>query len=208
LALLMPWLLAAGERLARHRAALLGASLVFYVVVAYAPWPGGDLPARVNDRPFVYWVPYALLGLAWFGMRERPLPRAWPLAVAVLLLVPFEAMCLVPPNAVQSFYVLPSVFVATACLLWLGSPRPMPAGASPGAEGRLVALLATHTMGIFVLNPAVVLMLEVLFSGLPPQPQPAAAVLLPLLSGALALALSLGATLVLKRTAAGRYLLG
>lgn len=76
----------------------------------------------INDRLFVYWLPYVFLGVAF--ARGFPPSRRWlMLAAAALLAAPFEFEKLSALNQNMSVYLLTSVTIGSVALLLAAGPR-------------------------------------------------------------------------------------
>lgn len=106
---------------------------------------------QLSDRPFIYWLPYAVLGAflaqheaSWQGVIGQ-VPAALP-ALAVLM-VPCLIVQGPPPTGNHSPYLLPSVllasFILVPCFLVAGNRR-WPSFV--GHAGR-------HSLAVFCLNP-------------------------------------------------------
>lgn len=115
---------------------------------------GRPIVNALGDRFFLYWLPYAALGI---GLARGYLPRVPALVLLVggviaLALAPFEYLLL------ESLTEKPvSVYVGSVALAWAAlAPRRAPTAsesASPSQVSRGVSYVGQHTFPIFLTNP-------------------------------------------------------
>src|SRR5262249_33116001 len=134
-------------------ASLLGSPL------ALAFW---DVPAVsiFRERLFVYWWPYAALGV---GLARGYLPRipiglALPVAVVALVGAPFEFQFVTARVPQAPAYLLVSVYIGSVALAWAalwGSP-PSDGPGNQSGLGRASGYVGQHTFPVYLTNPLLV----------------------------------------------------
>lgn len=123
---------------------------------------GQSVVARLGDRLFVYWIPYAALGIAFARSHPPRLPNLSVLAVILLLAAPLEYAVLAQWQPRASPYLAASVTLGTVAMLIALGPRRQqndrpPDRLRPGWPTLAVAYLGRNTMAVFVCH---VLVLE------------------------------------------------
>lgn len=147
---------------------LLLASLFLYALVELALW---ELPgvAAIGHRPFIYWLPYALLGLGQARGYFLAVPRGIPAIVAVVAMMatPFEANWSNINLPDYSPYIQVSVLLSTLgiMLAWPGSqvaPSVVSNVSHENESGRitqgclsLLSQIGSNSYPIFLMNPMV-----------------------------------------------------
>ena len=129
-------------------------SVLFYSFITYSHWFEVGIIGKVSYRPFIYWVPYVMLGVLY--AHKNIFRVSLPLGAALLspILILIEVYLLKPP--LENVYMLPSVFISSLALLSSMNSRLTYAGISPNL-GKLIQSLANYTLGIFCLNPLVII---------------------------------------------------
>jgi hypothetical protein len=107
---------------ARNIWLLWGVGTVINSVFAYSLFKYGII-AAINDRLFVYWLPYATLGIAAARGYIKSDIRLLPLAIILFLAIPYELGYLRSNGISVSAYVLPTVNLGTASLFIALSPQ-------------------------------------------------------------------------------------
>jgi hypothetical protein len=133
------------------------ASLIMYALISYTGWLYLDAVGKIGDRPFVYWLPYAILGVIY--AHKNIFPVKVPLLLGVistgLIALEFHFFNL----REVGIYLHPGVFITTFILIsslafnisYASLSRPM---------AWLIQLVAKNTLGIFCLNPLVILLVS------------------------------------------------
>jgi len=136
------------------------AGLTFYICVSYSGWFGISTVAKLSDRLFFYWLPYVILGVIY--AHKSIFKFSLPLWIGIfsVALVPAELYFLEPQQI--SLYVLPSVFVCSMVLI-SSMERGLSYSQLPFWLGTVIEYLANYTLGIFCLNPLIILGLHVIF---------------------------------------------
>lgn len=130
-------------------------SLLFYIVIAYSSLFTISIIDKIGDELFVYWIPYVVIGVLYANRNLANtvgVPLVW--GCVGLLLVPVEFYFLHPRTQP---YLTPAVFVSSVLIFasvmhsrlsWLNADSPF---------SRFIQLVAKNTLGIFCLNPLVIL---------------------------------------------------
>jgi len=176
-------------------------SILFYGFITYSHWFQFGIIGKISYRPFFYWLPYVMLGVLY--AHKNIFKISLPLGVALLspLLILIEIHWLKPP--LENVYMLPSVFISSLALLSSMNSKLTYAGISPNV-GKLIQSLANHTLGIFCLNPLIIITLGPIIkkNGLAGQ-FPGGSVILPLISTLFICGLSIAVINILKRIRLG-----
>jgi len=138
-------------------ACLLAGPLLFPLAVAYWDRP---LVNGVGDRFFLYWLPYAALGigLARGYLPRLPAPVLLTIAVLALAAAPFEYQFIETMAEKPSAYLLVSVYVGSVALAWAAlAPRhestTTGVAAPPSGMARAASYVGQHTFPVFLTNP-------------------------------------------------------
>jgi hypothetical protein len=131
-------------------------SLLFYVTISYSKWFNTDAIGKIGDRPFIYWIPYVILGITHAHRNIFPvkIPLVLGLTSTALIAMEFHWFNL----REVSIYLHPSVFISSFILLsylalnvgYSSLNRPI---------AWVIQITAKNTLGIFCLNPLVILLL-------------------------------------------------
>lgn len=109
----------------------------------------------IGDRPFIYWIPYVVMGIALARGQFRSVPGLAIVAVLLLLAAPFETA----HNGEGRSYLAFTVTIGSLLLLVAAAAADRAAPAAPGPLAKAVAAVGQNSFAIYVANVA---MLEVL----------------------------------------------
>lgn len=173
LILVFPWL----RRLARRVPfwANLGATLALLAAFAGFPEPATSL-VKLGDRPFVYWIPYVVLGIHTV---DRKIPRVpiW-LVLGAIVLIPLDVKFLDSRIASVGPYLRPSVFLASVLIVLSAFGD----AAKPGPSTRfqdIAGWISNNSLAIFCLNPLFLWLVPLAWNGHPPVAFPGAGWVVP-----------------------------
>lgn len=184
--------------------------ILFYAFVGHYYWFSNTIVDKVNDRPFIYWLPYVLIGIIYAkrGVRNHlPISLTVLIILAVVSLIPLESV-LAGRMHMSSFemspYMKPSVFIASLVLVYLALGKNIHYNQLPSRLATCVNILATNTLGIFCLNPLIVILISyvIKYDSLRFQ-FPGCVILIPLLSIILVISSCILLINVLKRLKLG-----
>jgi len=132
-------------------------SVVFYAVISYSSWFEIGVVGKLSYRPFVYWLPYTVLGIihAHKNIFKFKLPIAFALISPILILIEIYSFHPILTNE----YMLPSVFISTILLVSLLQSK-LTYENFPAWISGSVLTIANSTLGIFCLNPLVILIVS------------------------------------------------
>lgn len=135
-------------------------SVLFYSGITYSSLFTIGLVNKIGDRLFIYWLPYVILGIT-FARTKILQTLTIPLTISIflLLLIPLEVYFLHSNVIGLSPYLFPSVFVASFFLLVAVINFKSNSEVNP----KIVTcsnLIAKNTLGIFCINPLVILILK------------------------------------------------
>lgn len=113
---------------------------------------------QLSDRPFIYWLPYAILG-AFLAQHEnvwRGYYKAFPKSMVLCLAATIPLLIVLgqTPTGNNSPYILPTVLVASFVLV------PSSLMAFEHQWPRMVTYIGQHSMVVFCLNPFFIAMLR------------------------------------------------
>ncbi|MEI6948976.1 acyltransferase [Paraflavisolibacter sp. H34] len=138
---------------------ILRSFTVILLIFLYILWGWGyssvpPLLKKFSDTPFVFWLPYVLLGIATARGHVRRLPVVCSAALVLILL---EFHVLRHYNIDHSPYVTPGVLIGSSlfCISLLQYPMTI----KSFWLSKLIGFIGNNTMTIFVLNPMVILLL-------------------------------------------------
>lgn len=157
--------------LIRRRLNLRAAASVLLVgvalnVCASHVWRRLPFVASLNDRLFIYWIPYVMLGMI---LARWPVPRvrlAAGLAMTCLALSPFELAHAERAGLASSPYLLITITAGSILLVLSGGPRAVIAGGdsaslSMGRAPRVWLYVGRHSYVIFLAHPLFIYLCEV-----------------------------------------------
>ncbi|WP_460911821.1 acyltransferase family protein [Spirosoma areae] len=180
-------------------------SILFYGIVSYSPLFTINIVNKLGHRPFIYWLPYVFIGIL-YANRSTIKQVSVPLLVGTLapILIPLEFFVFYPHVRTSSPYLSPGVFIA-ASLLWAAVMSQT--GNSILSKlwlSNLVTILGRNTLGIFCLNPLVIIALSPITNYSNSYLQFwGCSVFMPLFSTALIITICLGIIFLLKRVKLG-----
>lgn len=187
------------EKLMKLSSAVFILSFIFFIFIAYSGWSEIRIIVRISDRIFIYWWPYVILGIIHARKNIFNIKIPAMLKIAALVLIPLENYWLQPASI--SAYALPSIFIASMLLISLIESK-LSYTSLPAGLGKTIGTLANYTLGIFCLNPLIILILNHYFS-FSTSHFPGASILLPLLSTMIVFGVCTLAIIVLKRVKLG-----
>ena len=149
--------------LLRYVPATIIVSLLFYGFISYSNWFGIGVLGKLSYRQFIYWLPYVILGIVY--AKKNSFKLALPMAFALLspILILAEIYLLHPPLVNE--YMLPSVFLTTLILISSMETKLTYEYLTPWFAN-LIQVIANSTLGIFCLNPLIILILSPLLRSL------------------------------------------
>ncbi|MES2454152.1 MAG: acyltransferase family protein [Bacteroidota bacterium] len=161
---------------------LYAAFLVFYLLLGYSGWFEIGIVAKINERLFIYWLPYVIFGIlhAHKNIFRYVLP-VWP-SLFVIGLVPLEVAYLHPQHANE--FILPSVYVANMLVLGAFMKKQISYKQLPAFLGYVVNILARNTLAILCVSGLVILLMKPVVSALGLHFQfPGGVLIVPFVSG-------------------------
>ena len=179
---------------------MFGLFAVAFAVVDLFSWPSWI--AKLSYRPFLYWLPYVLLGVHLARSPGRLLPRG--AAVLGALLIVAEAGVLWRQAGFDSGYAKPGMLIGSGLVAAAFLNREPALGRMSEALRPAILLIGRNTMGIFLVNPLVSVVTApavarcIDWHGFA---NPAGSLAMSLAIAAAVLALCLAATLTLRRLA-------
>jgi surface polysaccharide O-acyltransferase-like enzyme len=189
------------QRLVQYPVATTLASLAFYAVLAYSPFFTISLISKISCRPFVYWLPYVVLGVIYQkGFLKLTSTPAVLLALSSPLLI-FIEMHFFQPNA--EAYFTPSVFICATLLSVTFLNTSLNHVVTSPLAAKAIDVLSRNTLGIFCLNPLVIIGLSYFHFRFYLFNFPGQSLLLLLLYAAVIISTCLGLIFILKRLRLG-----
>jgi hypothetical protein len=135
-------------------------SLIFYVLISYTGWLYIDAVGKIGDRPFIYWLPYVVLGITYVHKNIFPVKIPLILGMVFTALIPMEFYFFNLREV--GIYLHPGIFVASFILL-----SSLEVKISYAALSRPVTwaiqVIAKNTLAVFCLNPLVIMFLAPVF---------------------------------------------
>ena len=143
--------------LIKYRSWIIVGSTIFYCLISYSNWFDIGIIGKMSYRPFFYWLPYACLGIisAHKGIFNIEIPKRFIIFSPFLILA---EIYLFNPSLANE-YMLPSVFIASMLLASSIDSKLTYFELSPRLA-QLIKTVANSTLGIFCLNPIVILLLS------------------------------------------------
>lgn len=145
---------------------LLASLFVLQTAIEFAI-PGYPVIAEIGHRPFIYWLPYALIGIGrtrgYFDGIPKVIP--WVIVLIAAVAAPFEARWVEANVPDFSPYIQATVFLMSAgiMLAWPVQSRPssdtsheLRRNGVPQWLATLLSQIGSNTYPIFVLNPMVI----------------------------------------------------
>jgi hypothetical protein len=129
--------------------------------MAYALW---QIPiiSNISDRLFIYWIPYAILGILLYRNINyfKQFANAY-VVILSLMLIPLEFIVLDYYKFIHSPYVLPTVLIASVLIsIYFIVHNNLIASYMSEQVKNLSVYISKRTLGIFVLNPYFIFLLK------------------------------------------------
>jgi len=137
---------------------VLALSLLFYSCISYSNWMNIPIVEKISHRAFIYWIPYLVIGIIYAKNITVKIPVL--IGILSIILIPLEVHFLHPQN--NSLYLLPSTFLASFLLTTSILKTEVTYKNMTTFTGKSIQYIASTTLGIFCLNPLVILGLEYL----------------------------------------------
>jgi surface polysaccharide O-acyltransferase-like enzyme len=138
-------------------------SILFYCVLTYSGIFNISVVSKINDRLFIYWIPYVVLGILYANKSIFRFSAPLIVAGVLLTIIPLEIYWLHPKSTIN--YLLPSIFICTLLLVSTMEAK-LTYNNLPNWLSKLVHSLASQTLGIFCLNPLIIILLKPLIKSL------------------------------------------
>ncbi|MDQ6814284.1 MAG: acyltransferase [Bacteroidota bacterium] len=137
-------------------------SFVFYFLIAYSNLFTSATIIKLGDRPFFYWLPYAVLGVI-YSFESLKTKANFPIIV-VFVLPAFISLekAYFHPNKLSP-YLMPSVFIVSLILVTTLLQTSIDITSLKPWLNNSINLVSKNTFGIFCLNPLVVITLGRIF---------------------------------------------
>ena len=140
-------------------AVLIITILITYFFVGYRFYWLPSVIKKIGYSPFIYWIPYVLVGIA-LARKEFTNIGNW--LWVIVLLTPIEAICFIVYN-IQGFpYVSLGVLFGSIALSTVAITKSLSSVKSPTIL-KLISFIAKNTMVIFVANPFFVMLFKHFF---------------------------------------------
>jgi len=164
----------------RYTPLIFVCSVIFYIALSYTGWFNVNAINKIRDRVFIYWLPYVIFGIIYAHKNIFAFQLPVYAGLLFLAIIPAEVYWIHPQEV--TYYLIPSVFIATLTLL-SSLERKISYQSMPPVLSRTINMIAKHTMGIFCLNPLVYITLLPVFKSMNAFLQfPGASLLTPLFS--------------------------
>lgn len=174
-------------------------SALFFVFIAYSGWSEIRMIVRISDRIFIYWWPYVILGIIHARKNIFTIVIPSPVKIAFILLIPLEIYWL-HPNTISP-YALPSVFISSMLIISLIESKKS-YSSLPSGLVKPIGTIANFTLGVYCLNPLVILVINHYFSFKALQ-FPAASIFVPLASTTIVFSICVLIIMLLRRIKLG-----
>jgi surface polysaccharide O-acyltransferase-like enzyme len=153
--------------------------LLFYILITYSGLFNIHIIDLLGDRPFFYWIPYAMIGII-YSQKEVKFKVPVIVAVCSLALIPLEYYFL---NRFPIRYLLPSTFVASFFLFSSFIQTNITYQMLNVRLGKIIEKVSASTLGIFCINPLVVVCFKPIFTSFGIHPQfPGCTIIIPIIS--------------------------
>lgn len=135
-------------------------SLFLYLIMSYIFW-NLSFVSKLSDRIFIYWLPYAILGILLYKNIDLFKNIANKLILFTIFLIPTEFFIFNYFNIVHSSYVLVSVLVSSSLIaIYFIVNENIIKKYLPDYLKKLSIYISNKTLGIFVLNPLFIFLLK------------------------------------------------
>jgi hypothetical protein len=135
--------------------------LISMIYIFWGYWHNSlpDLILKLDDRPFIFWIPYVFLGLML--ARNENKRFSW-LFCLLLILIPIEFAIYNWSGLKHSPYVTPGILIASSALAlpFLSAKSSQNYKKIPRWLSFLVRCIGANTMTIFVANPLIIKILS------------------------------------------------
>jgi surface polysaccharide O-acyltransferase-like enzyme len=139
-------------------------SLFLYIVISYIFW---DLSIinKLSDRIFIYWIPYAILGVLLFRNINLFRKISNKIFLLSIIFIPIEFFIFKYLGIFHSPYVLVSVLISSSLIaIYFIVNEDIIKEYLPNYLKKLSIYISNKTLGIFVLNPLFIFLLKPFFS--------------------------------------------
>lgn len=135
-------------------------SLFLYLIMSYIFW-NLSFVSKLSDRIFIYWLPYAILGILLYKNIDLFKNIANKLILFTIFLIPTEFFIFNYFNIVHSSYVLVSILVSSSLIaIYFIVNENIIKKYLPDYLKKLSIYISNKTLGIFVLNPLFIFLLK------------------------------------------------
>ena len=139
-------------------------SLFLYIIMSYAFWDL-SIVSKLSDRIFIYWVPYAILGVLLYRNIDLFKNISNKFIIFSIILIPIEFFIFNYLNIVHSPYVIFSVLVSSSLIaIYFIVNENIIKISLPNYLKILSIYISNKTLGIFVLNPLFIFLLKPFYS--------------------------------------------
>ena len=139
-------------------------SLFLYLIMSYIFW-NLSFVSKLSDRIFIYWLPYAILGILLYKNIDLFKNIANKLILFTIFLIPTEFFIFNYFNIVHSSYVLVSILVSSSLIaIYFIVNENIIKKYLPDYLKKLSIYISNKTLGIFVLNPLFIFLLKPFYS--------------------------------------------
>ena len=139
-------------------------SLFLYLIMSYIFW-NLLFVSKLSDRIFIYWLPYAILGILLYRNIDLFKNIANKLILFTIFLIPTEFFIFNYFNIVHSSYVLVSILVSSSLIaIYFIVNENIIKKYLPDYLKKLSIYISNKTLGIFVLNPLFIFLLKPFYS--------------------------------------------
>jgi len=139
---------------------ILTISLFLYLIMSYIFW-NLSFVSKLSDRIFIYWLPYAILGILLYRNIDLFKNIANKLILFTIFLIPTEFFIFNYFNIVHSSYVLVSILVSSSLIaIYFIVNENIIKKYLPDYLKKLSIYISNKTLGIFVLNPLFIFLLK------------------------------------------------
>ena len=139
-------------------------SLFLYLIMSYI-FCNLSFVSKLSDRIFIYWLPYAILGILLYRNIDLFKNIANKLILFTIFLIPTEFFIFNYFNIVHSSYVLVSILVSSSLIaIYFIVNENIIKKYLPDYLKKLSIYISNKTLGIFVLNPLFIFLLKPFYS--------------------------------------------
>lgn len=135
--------------------------MALYISQGYYPEIFPEFFLKMGDRPFFYWVPYVFIAIY---LARHPRFRMSAMACFAVFLIPIESALWERHYEQYSAYISPAVLFASAVIMFSTLHRRISGWIFNDSLRGFLQILGSNTMGIFVMNPLVILLAKTFMS--------------------------------------------